>query len=142
MERWVEKVFLRLYKKKLISFNKCDLNIIFLTTREAKKINKTYRNKNYATDILSFIMQDSYADSASNKGLFFLGELVICPEVVKKNAKNHKMTYREELLYMVLHGILHLLGYDHEKSENEARRMFQLQDEIYKDMDILRERSS
>jgi probable rRNA maturation factor len=52
-----------------------------------------------------------------------LGEIVICPEVVKENAKKSGMSEKYEMMKVFIHGILHLLGYEHEKSRREADRM-------------------
>ncbi len=98
-----------------------ELVIAFLDQGPAKKLNQKYRGKNYATDVLSFGSEDPSQ----------LGELVICPQVIVRQAKEHGLANRHELGYMVLHGILHLLGYDHETSERDAKRMFALQDKIF-----------
>src|SRR3989344_7852845 len=82
----------------------CELTVVFLNPKEAKKTNKRFRGKDYATDVLSF-------DGMSPE---HLGDLVMCPQVLKKQAKEHGLSFQEELGYMLLHGILHLLGYDHE----------------------------
>lgn len=84
-------------------------------------MNKTYRGKGYATDILSFSSEDPRC----------LGDLVIASSVVRAQAKDHGLSFQEELGYMVLHGMLHLLGYDHEKSRAEARKMFKIQDDVF-----------
>ncbi|MNT92934.1 Endoribonuclease YbeY [compost metagenome] len=55
----------------------------------------------------------------------------MCPDVLKKQAKDHDLTYKHELGYMLLHGVLHLLGYDHETSEEDAEKMFKIQDEAF-----------
>jgi len=52
-----------------------------------------------------------------------LGEIVICPEVVKDNAKKYRVTIKNEMLKMFIHGILHLCGYDHEKSKKAEKEM-------------------
>lgn len=97
------------------------LTLVFLEKKQAKSINSQFRGRDYATDVLSFdpIEPDS------------LGELILCPEVLKTQAKDHGLTYQLELGYMVLHGVLHLLGYDHEESDEKASEMFGLQDEIF-----------
>lgn len=97
------------------------LILAFVSEEEIKKLNKTYRGKNKPTDVLSFdpIEPDD------------LGELVLCPNVLRQQAKDHQLSYEIELGYMVIHGVLHLLGYDHEKSAKEAKRMFQLQDKVF-----------
>ena len=97
------------------------LILAFVSEAEIKALNKTYRNKNKPTDVLSF-------DPIEAEDL---GELVLCPSVLRKQSKDHKLKYEVELGYMVIHGVLHLLGYDHEKTEKEAKKMFRLQDMIF-----------
>jgi probable rRNA maturation factor len=100
-----------------------ELTVVFLNAAAAKKINHSFRKKNYATDVLSFP-----ADAARESAL---GELILCPQVLQKQAGEHSLSFQEELGYMVIHGVLHLLGYDHEKTEYEAKKMFRLQDEMF-----------
>jgi len=89
-----------------------DLSIVLLGQGKMRKLNKKYRGKNRVTDVLAF----------PNKELG-LGEIVICLREVKKNAKRFNSTLEEELARVLIHGILHLLGYDHEKSEIKAQEM-------------------
>lgn len=98
-----------------------ELILVFLDQKPARKLNYQFRQKNYATDVLSFAPSDPHS----------LGELVFCSQVLKKQALEHGLSFRDEGLYMIIHGILHLLGMDHERSEAEARKMFKLQDEIF-----------
>ena len=86
-------------KKKAI-----ELSIALVGQERIKKLNKKYRGKNRATDVLSF----SYDGS---------GDIVICLGEVKKNAKRFGTTFKKELAQVLIHGVLHLLGYDHEKNE-------------------------
>jgi probable rRNA maturation factor len=120
---WGELLSKELIKRKTVSkeFKNIELTLVFLDLKPAKKINKEFRNKDYATDVLSF--ESMTPDS--------LGELVLCPEVLKKQSQEHGLTFQMELGYMVLHGVLHLLGYDHETSESDAREMFELQDGLF-----------
>ena len=123
LEKWCRGIELELIKRKVVSkkISSLELTLVFLNRAAAQKLNKQYRSRNYATDVLSFasVSEDS------------LGDLVMCPEVLKKQSLEHRMSYRHELGYMVLHGILHLLGFDHEQSEREAKKMFSLQDAIF-----------
>lgn len=96
-----------------------DLTVAFVSAAEIRKINKKYRRKNKPTDVLSF-----FSD-------FALGDLILSPEVIRQNAKTHGVRFKDELTYVLLHGILHLLGYDHESSAQDAQEMFQLQDRLY-----------
>jgi probable rRNA maturation factor len=130
VKTWIDNVCLELQKRKLIKCSELnrELTLVFLSPKKAKKINFEFRARSYATDVLSFESVDP--DS--------FGELILCPEVLKRQAKNHGLSFRAELGYMLLHGILHLLGYDHEKSDREARVMFGLQDSIFEE--LLREK--
>lgn len=101
---------------------KNELTLAFLGKYEMQKINKTFRNKNKPTDILSFASADRNS----------LGELLICPEIIKKQAKQQKHTFNDELQYMLIHGILHLLGYDHELSAKEEKLMFRIQEQCFR----------
>lgn len=100
---------------------KKDLTVVFLDPGPAKKLNFQFRQKKYATDILSF-MTDSPEE---------LGELVLCPQVLQRQAQEHDLSFKLELSYMLIHGVLHLLGYDHERSEKEAKKMFRIQDQLF-----------
>lgn len=121
---WVELVCKSLIKKKLNpNFKKNlqkDLTVVFVTAKEIKKLNKQFRGKDKPTDILSF------ADIMDEQ----LGELILCPEIIVKQAKEHGLTQKQEYAYMLLHGVLHLLGYDHEEP-TEAKKMFKLQDDLF-----------
>lgn len=119
---WIRAVERELAREKVkLPKKNLELTILFLEEKAGRELNKTYRGKNYATDVLSF----------DGDGAESIGELAIVPQVIKRQAKEHGLLYREELGYMVLHGILHLLGYDHEKSKREASRMMALQDRIF-----------
>jgi len=82
-----------------------------------KKLNKQYRQKNRPTDVLAFAYNG-------------LGEIVICLEQVKRNAQKFNTSFKDELKRVLIHGILHLLGYDHEQSVKQAQQM-RKKEEIY-----------
>jgi probable rRNA maturation factor len=107
-----------------------EITLVFVGTAEMKRLNKQYRGKSKPTDVLSF--SPVVAES--------LGELVFCIPTIKQQAKDHKMTYREEFLYLLIHGVLHLLGYDHEINDKQAREMYRLQDCIFEDLRSSRKR--
>lgn len=119
IKSWTDQVFTELKKRNLAKL--CNITVVFVSESKIKKLNSQYRNKNKATDVLSFESDDPES----------LGELVLCLPVLKKQAREHKLTLKEEIGYMILHGILHLLGYDHETSERDAKKMFRLQDSIF-----------
>jgi probable rRNA maturation factor len=91
------------------------LSITFVKEKEIEKLNTRYRKKRKGTDVLSFRL--------SLPGKPLLGQIVICPKIVRDNAKKLKTSFKEELLRVLIHGVLHLLGYDHEKSQKEAKKM-------------------
>lgn len=108
--------------------NKKEITVVFLTKSEMKKLNYQFRKKNKATDVLSFDSQDANS----------FGELLLCPEILKIQAKQQKHSYHYELGYMLIHGFLHLLGYDHELSVNEEKIMFRLQESCFKDLILIK----
>src|SRR5690606_1187426 len=92
IESWKQSVIERLKKRKvLIPKTVTELVIVAVTNSEMKKLNAHYRGKDYATDVLSFVSGDPTS----------LGELVICPAVLKKQAQEHELTFKEELGYML-----------------------------------------
>ena len=115
-----KKIFSTVAKKVLSGENRRteNLSLAFVSKAEIKKLNKKFRRKNKATDVLSFGLKE--------KG--YLGEVIICPEVVKENAKKYGNTFKIELIKIFIHGVLHLLGYDHERSKKEAIKMEKKQD--------------
>lgn len=116
---WLEKldkIVKRRFKiKKTIS-------IALVSDVEIKEYNRVYRNKNKVTDVLSFILDENEV----------LGEIVISLSQAKRQAKQNKKTIKSELQWLTVHGILHLLGYDHEKSEKEYLRQKKEEEEILK----------
>lgn len=96
------------------------ISLALVSELEIKNLNKVYRHKNKVTDVLSFNI-----DSAA-----ILGEVVICLPVAKHQAAANKKSLSAELKLLTTHGILHLLGFDHEKSEAEYTKQEQMQNKI------------
>ena len=90
-----------------------------------KKLNKMYRGKNKPTDVLSFNSPKEIL--ALND---FLGDVVISVQTAERNAKEDGITTKEEIARLTIHGLLHLLGYDHEGKKAEAQKMMKLQNKI------------
>lgn len=107
-------------KKVLLGENRGTetISVALVGKEEIKKINKKFRQKNKPTDVLSFEIKQNN----------ILGEIIICPDVVKENAKKYKVPVKSEMLKMLVHGILHLCGYDHERSEEEEKIMEEKQE--------------
>lgn len=123
LQKWVKAVSSELISNKVMTTEQgaLELSVVFLKEADAKQLNWNYRQKDYATDVLSFETDDPGC----------LGELVLCPTVLDRQAKEHELSFDHEAGYMILHGILHLLGYDHEKDEEESRLMLSLQDHVF-----------
>ena len=94
-----------------------ELAVSLVSSAEIKKLNKKYRKKDKPTDVLSFTYMNS-------------GEIVLCPRTIKQNAKRFDGSFKKELNRVLIHGILHILGYDHEKGGKEAEKM-QQKEEYY-----------
>lgn len=107
-------------------FSRGELTIVLLSPVQMQKINFQFRKKNKPTDVLSF-------PSASEHSL---GEILLCPSILKKQARTHQVSVQNELTLMLTHGILHLLGYDHEISGRDDQMMKRHQDFVLKSFDL------
>jgi probable rRNA maturation factor len=94
------------------------LSIVFVNAREIRSINRRYRGKDGATDVLSF----SYGGVRMEE-VPFLGEIIIAPEIAVKNARRYGIAPDKEIRKLLTHGTLHLLGYDHERDEGQMNRI-------------------
>tara|TARA_Y100000310_G_C20622124_1_gene783940 strand:+ start:247 stop:639 length:393 start_codon:yes stop_codon:yes gene_type:complete len=83
-----------------------DLSVVFVGQGKMREFNKSYRGKDEATNVLSF-----------PGGEFSLGEIVLCPSVIKKDALEYKISFQGAISWMFVHGLLHLLGYDHKTAK-------------------------
>lgn len=98
-----------------------NLSIVFVGAGRMRELNKKYRKKNRVTDVLSFERSDRFPFTPESE----IGEIVICLAVVKKNARKLNLDYDKELVRVLIHGILHLLGYNHQK---DAQKMIKKQE--------------
>ncbi len=108
----IDEELLKMICEKVLQGEKTkekNLSIAFVGQGRMREINKKYRGKNRATDVFSF----------PNDGL---GEIVICLREVRKNSKRFALPFKQELAQVLIHGILHLLGYDHEKTSASWRK--------------------
>ncbi len=102
------------------------VEVTIVGEKKIKALNLKYRGKNLVTDVLSF----SWLEGGEMPG-DFLGQIFICYPQIVRQAKEYKVSVEEEFARMLVHGLLHLVGYDHVK-ENEAKKMFVLQEKIIK----------
>ena len=109
--------------------------IIFVTKEEIHELNKQYRGVDRVTDVISFALED--VNDVSLSDIRVLGDIYICIDRMKEQAIEYNHSETRELSFLTVHGLLHLLGYDHQTKEDEEI-MFNLQRKILCDLNINR----
>lgn len=94
-----------------------------------RQLNRRYRHRDYATDVLAFP-----AERLNGNPEPFLGDVVICLPTAHAQAATFGNTPDQELLRLLIHGILHLFGYDHEQSPREAKRMQRKEQALFRQL--------
>ena len=92
-----------------------ELSVLFVTSGHIQRLNHRFAGNDYPTDVLAFPMMED------EETTMLLGDVVICPEVADRQASEYGQTIEQELSALVVHGTLHLLGYDHQNDEEKAR---------------------
>ena len=95
-----------------------ELGILFVGDQRMRSFNRQYRGKDRRTDVLAFAMRE-----AAHSSVHLLGDVVIAVPTAARQARQGQRSLDEELTVLLVHGVLHLCGYDHERNEKEARRM-------------------
>lgn len=113
------------------------VSLVFLPLNEMKALNKKFLDRKSVTDVLSFSEKDNrlkavFGKNWEEKGN--LGEIIVCPEKVRENSKIFFHSFKEELKKILIHGTLHLLGYNHEKYGSEAQKMERKEEKYIKAM--------
>lgn len=118
-ERFPEKKISEILRTvgRIAKIKKYDISIAFVDEKTIRFANRIYRKKDAVTDVLSF----SFTKTS--------GELLISYLQAKRQARKLQHSVRSEIVFLIVHGMLHLFGYDHEKPK-EARKMFELQEKI------------
>lgn len=138
----VKKINLLVYRKLLLkvantTYKKLNLqneiifDCSFVNLKTIHEINKNHRNIDRPTDVISFALWDKGYKSN------LLGEMYICYDKIIEQKKLYHHSFKRELCFLFLHGLLHLLGYDHMNKKDE-KLMFNLQDEILNSLGIER----
>ncbi len=126
--------------------NSAEISLAIVGDSRMRKLNKMYRGSNRVTDVLSFGDKSVFpylikAFSPKEKkekfveapdGINRLGEIIICYPRAKKQARKSGHSLEKELIILLIHGTLHLLGYDHEKGLKEKEQMEEMEDKIFK----------
>ena len=115
--------------------NNAIFSVIFVGNEEIQELNRDYRGIDRITDVISFALEDNN-DIIMNE-VRVLGDIYICIPRMKEQANSYGHSEKRELSFLAVHGLLHLLGYDHMTKEDE-KEMFELQEMILNDKDIKR----
>jgi len=113
---------------------RCELSIALVDDQEMHRLNLQYRGIDRPTDVLSFALQEAEAplvqsDSEEQSYPLVLGDVILSTETTQRQAEEHGFSFEKELSTLLIHGILHLLGYDHH-SDEEARVMEELEQQL------------
>jgi probable rRNA maturation factor len=122
---------------KLLSVDNCELSLVLTGDSPIRELNRNFRGKDCSTDVLSFSQLEGDAALGPEPAAAYdhamrttLGDVVISMDTAKRQAEQLGITLESRLRSLLIHGVLHLLGYDHERSRAEARRMFALEREL------------
>lgn len=108
-----------------------EVSLTFVDNEGIRELNRTYREKDSATDVLSFPLYDFYAgETPLGDGRVGLGDIVLSLERAKEQAAELGHSYEREAAFLCVHSVLHLLGYDHERSPEDEEIMCSRQREI------------
>lgn len=119
---FVKKIIRKTVKLSGTNLDLFEISVVFVEKKEIRKLNRTWRKKDRATDVLSFLYSSGY-----NKGVVE-GEIFLCLEVIEKSAGEHQVSFKKELAFVLSHGILHLLGWRH------GKKMYGIQDKVVQKM--------
>ncbi len=110
-------------------------SIIFVDEQEIQRLNREYRGIDKPTDVISFALEDHKSNIKNTNRI--LGDIYICIPKMLAQAEEYGHSYKRELAFLTVHGLLHLLGYDHQTKEDEEK-MFKLQELILNAQNITR----
>lgn len=121
---------------KKLKLEKTEIGILFVNDFRSKELNRTYRGKNQPTDVISFPLfhsikeiKEAVKDTPYEEDLP-IGDVVVNLHQAKRQADEYNVEIHEEILRLIVHGVLHLCGYDHELSKKQEKRMFRKQKEL------------
>lgn len=130
---YLDKVIKRTLKHEKVK--NAFFSIIFVDNKQIKELNKNYRGLDKETDVISFALEDN--DDIINADIRVLGDIYISIPKCLEQAESYNHSVKRELSFLTVHGLLHLLGYDH-MNKDEEEEMFQLQELILNEEGIRR----
>jgi rRNA maturation RNase YbeY len=107
----------------LIGESSADLGLSFVGDRRMRWLNQRFRGMDHSTDVLAFASREARIPAVSGVAATLLGDIVISIPTALRQAKEGRRSLEEEVLALLIHGTLHLCGYDHERGQTEALRM-------------------
>ena len=113
---------------EVLGLSKVELSIVLISDAQIKRLNKLYRNKDKPTDVLSFPMGEKVED------WLILGDIVISVDTARRQAQELGYSLEEELKRLLVHGLVHLLGYDHELGGEEEKKFFELEEFVLREL--------
>ncbi|MTT33269.1 rRNA maturation RNase YbeY [Terrilactibacillus sp. BCM23-1] len=121
----------------------CELSLTFVDNDRIQAINAEYRDKDQPTDVISFALEELDDDEVSIidpnlEAPRVLGDIIVSIPKARVQAQSYEHSFDRELGFLVIHGLLHLLGYDH-MTESDAKKMFTLQEDILSSFGLKRE---
>ena len=113
---------------EVLGLSRVELSIVLVSDAQIKRLNKLYRNKDKPTDVLSFPIGEKVED------WLILGDIVISVDTAKRQAQELGHSLEEELKRLLVHGLVHLLGYDHELGGEEEKKFFELEEFVLREL--------
>lgn len=117
-----------------------DIDLVIIGEKRMRSLNRIWRKKDKTTDVLSFGNEQGdlkFKFITPQDNTLYLGQIFICYPVMMKQARQYGYLPREEMSRLLVHGILHLAGYDHERSGKEDKKMMDLQERILGQLRII-----
>jgi probable rRNA maturation factor len=118
---------------RLLGLSHAELSVVFVSSERMRRLNVRYRGIDRSTDVLSFPLSDPFAQTGRNdrgNNPSPLGDIVICVPKAILQAEEYGVTFREETQRLLVHGLLHLAGYDHEINAYQKRKMEKKEKEL------------
>ena len=135
-EKMIQKLVKEVLKEEKV--RKAECNIIFVDNEKIHEINREYRHIDRVTDVISFALEDEMENEPSAQyEMRVLGDIYISVDRAKEQALEYGHSFLREICFLAIHGMLHLLGYDHQTTEDE-KIMFQKQEEVLAKYGIVR----
>jgi probable rRNA maturation factor len=125
--RKIKKIALTILE--LAAEKNAELSVALIGNVEMRKLNAKYRKKDYPTDVLSFPVEGIMPEETR-----LLGDVIISVDKAIEQARARGRSSEQELITLLIHGVVHLLGYDHERSARDARAMGRLEKRIYRQL--------